>query len=150
MDIVSSFLKQWTTRQKEIPSSIRAIHQKFQTQEGRPELSELLDCMKNSVTSFSSTFVILDALDECEMNQLSKLLGVIRHLSSMPVKIFATSRPHLRDVLDFFQAARTIQIKADILDLKNYLTIQVEERMSHSRKLRSKVVDKLSTEADGV
>lgn len=149
MDVVSALLKQWSMLQKEISPSIRAMHHKFRTQETCPEFSELLDCMKYS-TSFSSTFAILDALDECDMTQRSKLFDVLRHLRSLSVKIFATSRPHLRDVQDFFQDARTIQIKADILDLKNYLTIQVEERMTHSRRLRGKVVDTLSKSADGM
>jgi hypothetical protein len=150
MDVVSSFLKQWSTRQKEIAPSIRAMYHKCRKHEARPELSELLDCIKDSASSFSSAFVVIDALDECEMNQRPKLFGVIKQLRSISAKIFATSRPHPRDVQDFFQAAPTIQIKADIHDLKNYLTIQVEERMPQNRMLRSKVVDALSTKADGV
>jgi hypothetical protein len=150
MDVVSSFLKQWSTRQKEIAPSIRAMYHKCRKHGARPELSELLDCIKDSASSFSSTFIVLDALDECDMNQRPKLFGAIKQLSSVSVQIFATSRPHLRDVQDFFQAAPTIQIKADIRDLENYLMIQVEERMPQNRMLRSRVVNTLSTKADGV
>lgn len=126
------------------------MYYKFQGQDTRPDLSELLDCIKYSATSFSSTFLVLDALDECDLNQQSKVLDVIRQFRSIAVRIFATSRPHLRDVHDFFQTARTIPIRADIRDLENYLTIQVKERMSQNRMLRSKVVNTLSMRANGV
>jgi hypothetical protein len=148
--VISSFLKQLSTHQDDVSPSLRALHYKFRNQATLPELSELLECMKESIISFSFTFIILDGLDECDINQRSKLLNLIKQWTSMAFKIYATSRPHLRDVQEFFKVAPTILIQADVHDIENYLTIQVKERMTQNQMLKRRVVDTLSTRADGM
>lgn len=99
---------------------------------------------------FSSTVLIFDALDEFSTTQRVKLLEVITDLlkSAKFCKAFTTSRPHLRDVHQYLQNTPCIPIKADMLDIRNFLTITTNGRV-HG-ELRSTIIDKLSTSAHGV
>lgn len=150
IDVTSSLLKQWSIRRRELVPAVRTLYRKHQPQKTRPDLRELLECIKYSVTSFSFTFVVLDALDECDANQFPKLRYILNEFNLIGIRIFSTSRPHIRDMHDFFQTAEIIEIRADILDLKNYLTIQLEERMPHNKALQNKVIESLSMKADGM
>lgn len=100
--------------------------------------------------SFSSAFVIIDALDECQSAERGKVLDMIGELNSVSVRIFATSRPHLRDVENFFGNASRIIIEADTEDLKRYLIKHVSEKIPEYGKLKDDIVDALSVKSNGL
>ena len=150
-NIVASLLKQLTIR---VENSIEALYPLYrQYCENRENLSvsEILESIVLFTGRFSSTFFILDALDEFQEDQQLELLRITRQIldNGVSVKLFATSRPHLRGVQEFFEKSPTISIIADMEDLRNYMTRKVEGRPLHGR-LRNKIVDTLSNRAQGV
>jgi hypothetical protein len=137
---------------EQISDALHNMYSKFRGQRKQPELSDLVECMTSSATLFSYAFIILDALDECEETQRELLLEVLGELKAKSVKIFATSRPHVQDAQEFFQAAPLIHIRADPLDLENFLTRKLNKtrKLKDNKVLKEKVVHTLSTSADGV
>jgi hypothetical protein len=152
VNIVSSFLRQLILRLECECTEIHELQKKFRFKGKRPELGDLVKALISVSRKFRRTYAIFDALDECEANERVKLLSVINQLSDAGVKIYATCRPHLRDVRHFFteRDACCIKIVADTDDIKNFLRIRLEERTNHSSTMKAKIIDKLSLSARGV
>jgi hypothetical protein len=151
--VFASLLKQLAVRKDEMTPEVLAFYGRFRSRATQPELSPILQTIVHLSTLFSSTFLILDALDELDEKHLPLLLNSISQLldGGQKIQVFATSRPHLGTVQNFFKSALSISIRADEEDIKNYLTIKVDENLSESQKaLKSEIVESLSISADGM
>jgi enolase len=150
--IISSFVKQLALRLDSDLAEVRDLQKTFRFKSKRPELDDLIDTVIALLHHFPSTYAIFDALDECEFKERIKLLKIMDELAVAGVKVFATCRPHVGDVRQFFETrgAAAIWIKAETGDIKNFLRRRVEERTSPSPAMKAKIVDKLSLSAGGV
>ena len=131
---------------------VRTLYRQRRGQGTVLDLSELVDCIILSSTSFSSTDIILDALDAIEKRQRPQLLDSICQLSDGAIKVLATGRPNLQDLNEFFRSIPNVMeilIRAHIHDLKNYISREASQR-NLGEKMKDKLMDKLSIQADGV
>ena len=151
LNIVSSFLKQLALRSDSEIAEVHDLQKRFRFKGKRPELRDLIDAVIALSQRFPVTYIIFDALDECDTKERVKLLNVINHLAEAGIKVFATCRPHIRDVRQFFQLRNcaSIRIEADTEDIKNFLHIKLEET-NQSTALKAKIVEKLSLSAQKV
>jgi hypothetical protein len=151
LNIVSSFLKQLALRLDCEISEVHDLQKKFRFKGKRPELRDLIDAVVALSRRFPRTYAIFDALDECDTKERLKLLDAINYLGEAGIKVFATCRPHLRDVRQFFQVrnSASIRIEADTEDIKNFLRVKLEET-NQSAALKAKIVAKLSLSAQNV
>src|SRR2546423_2350028 len=96
--LLASILKQLAQEQPSIPGSIKDLHDSHEKKGTRPSPDEISRALHSVATNFSRVFLIVDALDECQMTDgcRSKLLS---EMFSLRVKtganLFATSRPIL-------------------------------------------------------
>ena len=151
-NVIASILRQLAVRMDELVPEIYALHKKLHARGSRPDLSKLVDCIISSATAFSSTYVIIDAIDASDKSQRPELLKAIHQLSDGSIKVFVTGRPNLQDVNEFIQNISnivSIPIYADIDDLKNYIKREICQR-NLSKTIEDKLTDKLSIQADGV
>lgn len=148
INITTSLLRQWADCQKELDPGIRALYAKLRSEQKRPRLADCIQCLKPIANSFPSAFIIIDALDECNRDERIIFLDVLRKLSPS-VKIFATSRPQLQDVQNFFGRSIIVSISAQREDLELYLRKEVDKKhMELERK--EKIIRELSTQANGL
>lgn len=115
----------------------------------RPDLTELVDCIDSVCTLFSASFIILDALDECEESHRRKVLKELSRLKCKSVKVLATGRQHIAG-LESFNFSLTIQVRADIHDLRQFLVNKLAETTLENMELKERIVDVLSTKANGL
>ena len=75
-------LKQLCQRMPLLPSSIRNIYQLHFEKDSQPTYTELAAVLSTVIQQFDSVFLILDALDECTLDQRTALcaflLGIIK------------------------------------------------------------------------
>jgi hypothetical protein len=150
MHILSSLLKQLAARINYLIPELLDCYTFFTTRRKRPELPHILRNLIAVSQLFPSTFIIFDALNELDDSQRAALLIATKELyvKGKAIKLLATSRPHLRDVQEFFNGYPSLPIRADILDIRNYLNRKVNERLSESNyDLKNKIVDTLSSSA---
>lgn len=104
------------------------------------KLSSLLDgCLEN----FSSTFLLLDALDECDDLQLKKLLPTIKQMRSKSTRVFCTCRPHIAHIEGQLDASGSIEIFAHEDDVRNYLTHRMNEEWRLSEGIRQHTMNEI-------
>jgi Cdc6-like AAA superfamily ATPase len=122
----------------------------------RPSFQEILDSLKKIIMSFSSTFVLLDALDECRLpDGVLKLLTEAFELQATTgFSLFATSRfiPEIKE--NFEQKSATfMEIRASDDDMLGYLDSSLSRLPSFVLKdyqLQEKVKSAVIKAANGM
>lgn len=67
-DLLSNLLKQLSDAQHSIPDATRELYERHQPKRKRPPADELLLALQSVASSYTRTFVIVDALDECQIS----------------------------------------------------------------------------------
>lgn len=143
-----------------LPAAVSEFYQNTRNDVVDPSwFSQLQKIICRVASTFSRCFLVIDALDETEPSRqrpgLLQLFKTIRDgLPYQRPKIFATSRKHASSVLPFFQDACTINVTANVDDLRNILSKIMREH--HDSKyildasLREEILNKLCVESDGM
>jgi Cdc6-like AAA superfamily ATPase len=119
-----------------------------------PTLDELSSVLRHAAAAYSSVFIVVDALDECERTEWPPLLSQLRLLQAqMPhVRLLATSRPLLVFQESFSDAVK-LEIRAHSMDLEHYIHSRVHRLSKHveqTANLKTEVVRKVTDAADGM
>jgi len=130
--MLGSILKQIVAGLEAIPDKIvQAYEDQKKVIGGRglrlPEIVEMLQAASSS----QSTFICLDALDECVVGHRHKILGSLKQIleKSPNTRIFLTGRPHIRGEVDsrLARGAATVSISPNKDDIASYLRSRLEE-----------------------
>jgi Cdc6-like AAA superfamily ATPase len=123
-DLLTSLLKQLTQRQIPLPEAVKYLYERHKFKGTRPSLDEIVRVLYSTVTSYSRLFILIDALDECQVSDGSqgKLLTEIFNLQAKAgVNLFATSR-FIPEVLSEFKGKSIkLEIRASNGDVERYL-----------------------------
>ncbi|KAK8104793.1 ankyrin repeat-containing protein [Apiospora kogelbergensis] len=101
--LLLNLLKQLAMSQHPLPSSVKDLYKRHRTRNTRPLLEEISATLAAISTSFSRTFIIVDALDECQdagmVQSRSSFLLAQLYLDSLVGKRSPTSiREALEDI----------------------------------------------------
>ena len=130
--MLGSLLKQMVSRMERIPEE---IWQAFQEQKKAvsgcgPQLADVVE-MLQLITSSQSTFMVIDAFDECTALQRFRLMNSLEQIlqKSPSTRVFVTGRPHIRSEIEQRLPGRAISVsvaprEADII---TYLRVRLSE-----------------------
>lgn len=105
------------------------------------DLQRLLVAMCNK---YERTYLVVDALDECEAsNERRLLLPVLESLPYRSTRLFATSRPNSEDIVQTFGKANQIAITASVQDLRDYILERMNERPEFLKKLTPQLKERI-------
>ena len=122
-DLLASLLKQLAERQPSLPSSVKDLYDRHKTKRTRPLLDEILRSLQAVATTYSGVFIIVDALDECQVSDgcRSRFISNIFNLQAKTgAKLFMTSRP-IPDIEKQFKGCLSREILASDEDVQRYL-----------------------------
>jgi hypothetical protein len=118
-DLIASLLKQLLQELSFVPESVRILYNK----PTRPSLDEISKTLHSIITNFSKVYIVVDALDECQLSgrYRSKFLSNIFSLQAKSTtKLFTTSRP-IPDIEKEFKGCLSKEILASNEDVERYL-----------------------------
>ena len=154
--IISTLLEQLAASRTDVPPPVQKCFDKFKKKSERPKLKDLADVFRQVVENCQGTYVLLDALDECEAHTRKTLLNVLKDLASGPakIKILFTSRPHLDDITGIFDSVSQMEIKASREDIKTFVLHSIEnhdtaKQIMHE-DLKERIVTVLLDYSDGM
>lgn len=160
--VLASLLKQISERQSILPTAVTSLFQKHQKLHTLPSKEEFLHSLEAVLKSFSKTFIILDALDECDasMYYRSEILDLMLQLQELhSVSIFATGRP-LPDIVSQLRRGLQVEIRAKPEDIQRFLTSRVgklslfqnnpRSTPEQIQDLQSQITSTLAKAADGM
>ncbi|QGA20934.1 hypothetical protein EYB26_008644 [Talaromyces marneffei] len=135
-DLVLSLLKQLVQEQSFMPNTVRELYDHHKPKRTRPSSEEILGALNKVATSYSRTFVIVDALDECQVSNECRtrlVLEMLRFQRKTGANLFATSR-FIHEIESSFHNSPILEIRANDEDVQKYL----DDRLHNFRSLISK------------
>jgi Cdc6-like AAA superfamily ATPase len=95
-DLLTSLVKQLAESQASLPASVKDLYNRHNTNRTRPGLNEITGALQSVAALYSRVFVVVDALDECQVSDggcRTKFLSEMFSLQAMcGAQLFATSR----------------------------------------------------------
>lgn len=128
-NLITSLLKQLAQGQHSLPDSIKSLHDSHQGRHTRPSFKEILKALRSVAALYSRVFVIVDALDECQVSDGCRA-RFLRELFDFQTKtganLFITSRD-IPEITSKFQGSMSLEIRAMDEDVETYLAGQMEK-----------------------
>ncbi|KAL8895571.1 MAG: hypothetical protein Q9207_008114 [Kuettlingeria erythrocarpa] len=134
---------------KPLPETLVQLHGRHASKRTSLSLNDVLDVFKEVLKHFETTYLIVDALDECSWETRDILLRELKSLQPI-IRLLVMTRPNI----DQFAENATIEIRASHSDLDKYIQSRIASQPKLSSLLqgrtkllediRSKVIDKAS------
>lgn len=149
-----------------LPLKLDTVYEQHYQNHSQPNFQELQDIFLAIIKQLDSVFLVLDALDECSLDQradLCEFFGKIVELSNSTdlgvVKLFVASRKE-HDIERAFlrRSFPTIEVEARKVDrdIEMYVVAQLEQRLQdgslilNNILLKDKILTALTTNAGGM
>lgn len=152
--LLAGLLKQLVQRNPEMPRCVEDLyHDSKEHKQNGPPAQELVNPIVTAIGLFTKTFIILDALDECQSSPNSILLKALFEIHRQTAaNIFVTSR-RVDHILKAFVDCLSIDIRARPEDLTEYINARLEELQEFVQDrpdLQNSVRDTIINAADGM
>jgi hypothetical protein len=153
-DLLASLLGQLAVCQSIVPESICELYDKHRNGEN-PRLSqnEIREVLRSITKTYSRTFIIIDALDECKTDHIrNELLSEIYKLQEgSDTRLMVTFRPNV--VPERPSSVTEQEIRAHEEDIEEYLRGRMAELCSvvrNDNKLQCKIKSRILSLVDGM
>jgi len=154
-DLLASILKQLI--QPSMPESVKNLHERHRDKRTRPSFGEISEVLHSVVGNYSRTFIIIDALDECQVSDGSrkKFLSEMLNLQAKTgVSLFATSR-FIPEIMEEVKGGICIslEISASDEDVRKYLDghmLQLPSFVLRSLDLQEEIKTEIIKAVDGM
>jgi Cdc6-like AAA superfamily ATPase len=154
-DLLSSLLKQLVQEQSPVPESVKSLYERHKDKGSRPSLEEILKSLHSIATDYSRVFILIDALDECQISHAirRKFLSEVFNLQNKTgINIFATSR-FILEIVKEFEGSISLEIRARDEDVQRYLDAHMSELplcVSRNRALQDIIQVEIIKAVDGM
>jgi hypothetical protein len=148
-DLLASLLKQLIQGQPSMPESMKSLYERHKSRRSRPSFDEISKELHSVASNYSRTFIIIDALDECEVSDGGRrmLLSEIFNLQAKTgACFFATSR-FIPEIMKEFEGRRLLEIRAGDNDVRRYIDAKmsrlrpfVERNFTLQEEIKSEII----------
>ncbi|THV45381.1 hypothetical protein BGAL_0496g00050 [Botrytis galanthina] len=110
-DLLLSLLKQLSGYQPLMPGVVKDMFDLHSPRQNRPSTKEISTALKFVIDAYSKVFIVVDALDECQMDDGCRMefLSEVFHLhETCQLSLFATSR-HIPDIEKMFDSSMRLE-----------------------------------------
>ncbi|KAJ7572128.1 hypothetical protein C8J56DRAFT_876788 [Mycena floridula] len=156
--LLGNILKQLVEPQKSISGHLISLHKTCMSQKRHPTIPELMDALHREVQSYSSVYIVVDALDECSDRAQDLFISTkpnsgLQSLSDT-VQILITSR-NIFSISQALNAQTRLDIEAPDKDIQTYIKSRIleEDRLKRLIKgdtvLESEIITQILIKATG-
>ena len=145
--LLASLLKQLIQGRSSLPDTIESLYNSHKRT--RPPADQISKALQSIISSFSKVFIIIDALDECQVKDgcRTRFMSEIFNLQAKcGAKLFATSR-FIPEISENFEGSIQLEIRASEEDVQTYLDHRILPRRAFLKKnlklqeeIKSKIV----------
>lgn len=126
-NLLASLLKQLIQGHASTPECVAKLYKSCEKTRLRPAIDEILESLRQVVAEYSRVFILIDAVDECQVfnrNRDTFLSEILQLRAQTGANILATSRP-IPDIVGIFEGNPTLEIRAHDEDVLKYLDGQM-------------------------
>ena len=126
-NFIGSLLKQLIQKRSAVPDHVGELYYTATEDDTEPDYDDLIGALKLMLGGYSSAFIVVDALDECDYNEIiCALRPLFLHANWM-----VTSRPK-SEIKNQFTEAISLEVRARGDDVARYL----KDRLAQPTRLR--------------
>ena len=127
--VLASLLRQIIESRPEMPKPVSELYKRIESQQRQLQQQDLEQAILLTCAGFEQTFIVIDALDECDNEHRKDLLRSLAALQKVPsMAIFLTSRPHVgEEITRKLGNPLQIEIGATDIDLRTYLSRRIDD-----------------------
>lgn len=121
--LLANLLKQLSQQRATLPDSVMTLYEKHKVKRTQPSFDEISKTFQFVIAIFSRVFIIIDALDECQMTNGCRtrlLTEIFLTQAKSNINVFATSR-FLPEITERFEKSISLEIRASKEDVRRYL-----------------------------
>lgn len=110
-----------------MPKSLKSLYERYKDMPGRPLFDEVMIVLHSVVADYSRTFLIIDALDECQVcngDRRMFLSEIFNLRAKSGGNIFVTSR-FIPEIEREFEGCPSLEIHASPQDVIRYLDSRI-------------------------
>jgi hypothetical protein len=124
-DLLASLLKQLVQVQPSVPERLKSLYEYHRDDRTCPTIDEISETLHSVVKGYSKTFILIDALDECQAFSREDgeifLSALFKLQATTGANLFATSRPIPEITIQFEGNSTQLEIHACNEDVSRYL-----------------------------
>ncbi|KAK0760932.1 hypothetical protein N5P37_005873 [Trichoderma harzianum] len=154
--LLGSLLKQLSQGENCIPNCLRGFYKQHLEKRTQLSLLEIQTALQSAAENYSTVFIVIDALDECQ-NLDGSRQKLLTELFSLQEKsgcnLFMTSRVIPEIVDRFNETSMLLEIRASTEDIETYLkgnTGQLPVFVQQSQGLQQMIAAEISKAVDGM
>ena len=154
-NLLASLLGQFARGQPSLSNSVKSLYERYKVKQAPPSFDEISHVLQSIMASYSRTFVVIDALDECGISDggCRQFLAEISKLQAKTgASLFATSR-FIPDIVEEFKGNPSLEIRADDGDVRRYLDghmSQLRPFVSRKPDLQEEIKTEIVKAVDGM
>ena len=154
-NLFAAMLKQLVSGRADLAGSVQHMYDHHFKRSSKPSLDELTQALRTVCSSYSSTHIIIDALDECPNTDGARscLIDELRNLqSSSNVRLLSTSRS-IPEVVAIFRLDPQLEVRASDEDVSCFIRGQIPRLpncIQRDENLKSDVQNKIVEAVDGM
>ena len=151
-NLLAACCAQWAPQT--LPDVFDNLYSTHNAAKTRPRWQEIYKVFEGCITELRTTYLIIDALDECSQESRTALLELFKILPSN-VSLMVLTR-HIDEIVQEFRAFPMVEIRASLGDLKKYTTSRIKSNRrlwGHVRddaSLQQTISDRVASKADGM
>jgi Cdc6-like AAA superfamily ATPase len=155
IDLIMSLLKQLVRQRPSLLNVVKSFYDIHKPKHTRPSFDEFLKVFQDVAASYSRTFIIVDALDECQISHEGRgmfMQEIFNIQSKLRVNIFVTSR-FIQEIEARFDKSIRLEIRASNDDVQKYLDQKLQNATSTVLKdhsLQGEIKSKITQAAGGM
>ena len=123
LNLLKQLTQQLTQEQPFIPECVKSLYSNHKDRRTRPTFNEISKALHIITANYSRAFIIIDALDECQVSNRERKF-FLAEIFSLKMKtganIFATSR-FIPEIEKEFKGSILLEICANVEDVSRYL-----------------------------
>jgi hypothetical protein len=147
--VVRTLLKQLLLPLDSIPRELEAAYYEYRSRLTVPDQIFFVRQLLSTAAAFSSTYIILDALDECSTQTLDNVVSLVRQCQDAGMNVLCTFRPTLMDIAARLNTSTIHSISAHNEDIRNYLSIRLNKEWPHNLRFIPQIIERLAAGAEG-
>ncbi|KAL9082847.1 MAG: hypothetical protein Q9159_006137 [Coniocarpon cinnabarinum] len=154
-NLCAAMLRQLVKRRPDLGAPAVDLYNRNSQRGSKPSLDELMQAIKSICSSCSTTYIVIDALDEWSptSSKQSHLISTMQDLQDRGnVRVLCTSR-FLPAVEQFFQSDSRLEVRASEQDIRRYIAGQISQlpsRIRSDEEIQKDLQDKIIKAADGM
>jgi hypothetical protein len=156
VDILASVVKQLVIQSPQLSNELQVLYDDLKPKGKRPSSEDLYELLLATSKTFTRTFIVCDALDECnQTKQRERLLPLLHRMKESGFWIFLTSRPYPEDIQEYFSDSAKINLSAHKDDIQAHIRARIDGNIRarciiRDKGLEDQVVPELTDCAKGM